>query len=137
MKYSKSASKTSAPKTGGKYCLVVEDNFFAGDIMSTFLQLQGVGVDVAENGRAAVDMYSSNPARYGVIFMDLQMPGMSGYEATELIRNSGHCGAEMIPIISMSGEPLSDLYKYGFSDSIHKPFKMQELLQFIKDFIAE
>ena len=118
---------------GQNICLVVEDNFFAGDIMVTFLNQKGIGVDVAGNGEAAVEMYLADSARYAIIFMDLQMPGMNGYEATELIRKSGCKGADRIPIIAMSGGPLNGLGKCGFSDILRKPFKMQELLPFFAE----
>ena len=121
-----------------KYCcLVVEDNSFAMDIMKTFLQQQGLDVETAENGKAAIDIYLENPDRYSIIFMDLQMPVMSGYEAAERIRSSGCPHAEETPIIAMSGEPLNNLNQLGFTAQLHKPFKMQSLIPLLAEQLGE
>lgn len=112
-------------------CLVVEDNYYAGDIMATYLRQKGVEVEISDTGKAAVELFAASPERYAVIFMDLQMPDISGYEATELIRRSGCEEARSVPIIAMSGDPINDLKKHGFSDILRKPFKMQEILPLI------
>ncbi len=128
---SEGSSPSFATGDQKKRCLVVEDNSFAGDILAVFLQRQGFVVDVAENGRIAVEKFLSAPDRYGIIFMDLQMPVMSGYEATERIRRSGERGAQ-IPIILMSGETLNDLQQYGFTDCLRKPFSLPMLLPLLE-----
>ena len=112
-------------------CLVVEDNLFAAEIMSMFLGKYGISVDMAANGKEALDKYLSVPVPYDIIFMDLQMPVMNGYEATERIRNSGYNGAGAIPIVAMTGETLGDLDKCGFTDCLKKPFNIKQDLPFI------
>lgn len=109
-------------------CLVVEDNSYALDIMHIFLKRQGFVVDDAANGQIALEKYQANPHRYHIIFMDLQMPVMSGYEATRKIRESGQPGCTTIPIVAMSGDPLNDLQELGFSQYLTKPFEMRDVL---------
>ena len=120
-----------------KHCLVVEDNYFAGDIMATFLQNLGITADIAENGKAALERYLASPKRYSIIFMDLQMPEMNGYEATQLIRHSGCEGADTLPIVAMSGNPLSNLGKYGFTSCLRKPFEMQSLILILETLVID
>lgn len=135
--YSEEPHSTATPPQKASCCLVVEDNIFAADIMVTFFTQQGFQADTAENGKIALDMFCANPERYGIIFMDLQMPVMNGYEATQMIRSCG-CGAgATIPIIAVSGELFHDLSEFGFSGSFRKPFKMQELLPLIQQYCME
>lgn len=117
--------------------LIVEDNAFAAEIMSIYLERQGFNTDIAENGKIAFDMFSADPDRYDAIFMDLQMPIMNGYESTMMIRNNGCIQGANIPIIATTGETLTDLSKWGFTDALKKPFQMQELLPLIKKFLSK
>ena len=119
----------SKDNIGQGCCLVVEDNTFAGDIICTFLRQRGFEVSFAGNGKQALALYLERPGRFDIIFMDLQMPVMSGYCATECIRSSGHEDAGSIPIVAMSGEPLGgDMEARGFTHCLLKPFRMQDLL---------
>ena len=125
------------PANAAKHCvLLVEDNYFAMDVMRIFLKQQGFAVESAENGQVAVSMYLQSPARYAAIFMDLQMPVMSGYEATERIRQSGCTGAQKLPIVAMSGEPLNNLCERGFTAQLHKPFKLHALLPLLTELLG-
>lgn len=117
-------------------CLVVEDNLFALDIMTIFLKRHGFSVDGAENGKIGLDKYLADPQRYSIIFMDLQMPVMNGYEATRIIRTSDCPGAKKIPIIAMSGDPLHDLHTLGFSYQLTKPFDLQMVLGVFHKFLS-
>ncbi|MFR2692381.1 MAG: response regulator [Enterocloster bolteae] len=68
----------------------MEDNELNRQIASEMLELLGVSVEMAENGREAVEAVCSHPALYyDAVFMDVQMPVMNGYEATREIRGSG------------------------------------------------
>lgn len=113
-------------------CLIVEDNAFAADIMQTFLFKHGIKADIAENGKVALDMFALLPSRYNIIFMDLQMPVMNGYESAAYIRKN--IGGQAVPIIAISGAAIYDLEKSQFTDSLQKPFKMQDLLPIIQKY---
>ena len=84
----------------------------------------GYSVDVAGNGKIAVDMFSSNPEKYDTILMDVQMPEMDGHEATRQIRKMGFTD---IPILAMTANAMKGdrelCLESGMNDYITKPIK--------------
>lgn len=113
-------------------CLIVEDNYFAADIMSIFLQRNGIGCEIAKNGEIGLHMYLEDTLRYHVIFCDLQMPVMSGYEMMQRIRSSGLSTSLTIPIVAMSGTIIGDAVdKGGFNYFLKKPFELKSLTEVI------
>lgn len=109
-------------------CLVVEDNFFAADVMSIYFQRNNIDCDIAENGEMGLNMYLENPLSYSVIFCDLQMPVMDGYEMIKLIRASGLPTALTIPIVAMSGTITgTSVGENSFSFFLKKPYDLNYL----------
>ncbi|MCB9316953.1 MAG: response regulator [Lewinellaceae bacterium] len=115
----------------GVRILLVEDNAFNALVAQEELEdaIEGVDLTLAENGAIAVEK-----ARHGdfdIILMDVQMPVMNGYEATEKIRALDH-GKARIPIIAMTANVLKDeverCYEAGMDDFIGKPFEVEDLL---------
>ena len=100
--------------------LVVEDIQLNQLLMRTLLDDYGFHCDIASNGRIAIKMMESNP--YDVILMDLQMPEMNGFEATEFIRSEMKSA---VPIIALTADVTTvDLAKckaVGMNDYIAKP----------------
>jgi CheY-like chemotaxis protein len=92
----------------GKTILLAEDVDINREIVTVMLEDSGLAIDLAENGKEAVDMYLNDPDRYALIFMDVQMPVMDGIKATKLIRNSGKDGAKDVPIIAMTANVFKD-----------------------------
>ncbi len=118
----------------GLMCLVAEDNYYASDIMSIFFQRNGIGCEIAENGEIGLQMYLQNPEKYHVIFCDLQMPVMDGYEMTERIRKSGLSTAMTVPIVAMSGTITGEVVsEESFSYLLKKPFELSRLLAAIDE----
>jgi CheY-like chemotaxis protein len=119
----------------GKTVLLTEDIEINRDIVMTLLRDTHVAFDCAENGQAAVDMFAANPCRYNLIYMDIQMPVMDGYTATERIRalEAERADAQRTPIIAMTAnafaEDVDRCLKAGMNDHIAKPVSVQELLQ--------
>jgi signal transduction histidine kinase len=82
--------------------LLVEDNEINQEVASMMLERVGIDVEIAKNGKEAVNKYLADIAKYNLILMDLQMPIMSGYEATRIIREHN----KEIPIIALSAAAM-------------------------------
>ncbi|MDR1183584.1 MAG: response regulator [Coriobacteriales bacterium] len=85
------------------FCLLLaEDIEVNREIVSALLEPTGIQIVSAENGALALEAFSANPERYDVIFMDVQMPEMDGYEATRRIRALDVPQARSVPIVAMT-----------------------------------
>ena len=99
----------------GKKFLVAEDNVINAEMMREFLKSEGALCDIAKDGMAAVNAFShSVKGQYDLIFMDVQMPNMDGYEATKAIRQLKHPDAKDIPIVAMTADAFSNDVKAAF-----------------------
>jgi len=109
--------------------LVVEDNIINQVIASSFLKKWGMTVAIANDGKEALDMIQEN--QFDLVLMDLQMPVMDGYEATQTIRSYSDTYFKTVPIFALSASAMLEekekAMKYGFSDFVTKPFQPQEL----------
>ena len=110
------------------HVLIAEDNPIIQNLSKRQLERLGCQVDIAENGRVALEM--TQTTKYGVIFMDCLMPEMDGYRATSLIRERESEG-ERIPIIAMTANALpgdrETCIEAGMDDYISKPVDTREL----------
>ncbi len=120
-------------------CVLVADDQQAGrEVMNAMLSRLGCRVDVVESGEEALSFYSNND--YDIIFMDIWMPGMNGFEAVEKIREieqeSG--GEKHMPIIAASADAVGDnnkdmtatymeCHKHGIDDYLEKPVKLEKI----------
>jgi len=102
--------------------LVAEDNFINQEIIRAVLGMLGLAPDLVGDGLEAVR--SATEGNYDLIFMDMQMPGLDGYEATQRIRASGTKQAR-VPIIAMTANALigdrEKCIESGMDDYISKP----------------
>jgi len=116
----------------GLRILIAEDNDFNALVAKEELEdaITGVDVEVVENGVIAVEKVIS--ADFDVVLMDVQMPAMNGYEATELIRNL-ESDKSRIPIIAMTAnvmrEEVMRCLDAGMDDFVGKPFETEDLVQ--------
>jgi len=98
-----------------------------------------ISIDCAENGSIAVDMFEAAPDKYDMIFMDVQMPEMDGYEATRIIRTLDTPRAERIPIIAMTAnvfrEDVEKCLEAGMNGHVGKPFNMDDILGQLRQYI--
>lgn len=112
----------------GKKFLVVEDNEVNQKLVAYVLKKVGGAVDIAHNGRMAIDLLENKKAHYDLIIMDIQMPVMDGYEATEYIRTVLQL---QTPIIAMTATALKgDQEKaelVGMNEFMLKPFDFDDL----------
>ncbi|WP_138295002.1 MULTISPECIES: ATP-binding protein [unclassified Clostridium] len=112
--------------------LLVEDNEINRQIAMEMLQLLGVQVEVAENGREAVEaVHNHPPLYYSMVFMDIQMPVLDGYEATRQIRNSGMARIEELPIFAMTADAFAEDVRRarlaGMNGHLAKPISLEQL----------
>lgn len=123
----------------GKRLLVAEDNELNWEIANELLSGVGFILDWAENGVICVDKFSAaQPGYYDAILMDLRMPEMNGYEATEKIRAMERENTRQIPIIAMTADAFSDDVKAcldcGMNGHIAKPLDIPELLRMLEKY---
>jgi two-component system sensor histidine kinase/response regulator len=114
---------------GGSHILLVEDNEINRQLAREILEAEGIIVDVAVNGREAVEMVTGNERRYDLVLMDIQMPEMDGYEATSRIRSNPLCAD--LPIIAITAHAMAKERKKtraaGMNAHITKPVNPEEL----------
>src|SRR5690606_5543270 len=104
--------------------LVVEDNKINQMITKKILTKMELKCDIVDNGEAAVDMIKNN--KYDIILMDIHMPGISGIEATKIVRTFD----KELTIFALTAVTIEDkMHEFeeaGFTDIIPKPFKQEE-----------
>ncbi|MDL2319333.1 response regulator, partial [Eubacteriales bacterium OttesenSCG-928-A19] len=109
----------------GRRALLVEDIDINREIVIALLEDTGLQIDQAENGQAALDAFQAAPDRFDVIFMDIHMPVMDGYQATRAIRALDLPRAKTIPIIAMTAnafaEDIQRCTEAGMNDHVAKP----------------
>lgn len=125
---------------GGKKVLLVEDNELNMEIASELLKFVNLQVEHDENGKVAVDIFrNSKEKEYALIFMDIQMPLMNGYDAARCIRSSEHPVAGTIPIIAMTANAFNDdvqaAFDAGMNGHLAKPIDVEVLYKTIARYI--
>ncbi|GHV05927.1 hypothetical protein FACS189485_13640 [Spirochaetia bacterium] len=137
----------------GRRILLAEDMEINREIVMALLEPTGLSIDCAENGIKAVEMFSENPDRYDMIFMDVQMPRMDGLEATQRIRAletglTPHFDSEQllesvkrIPIIAMTAnvfrEDIEKCLEAGMNDHVGKPLDLNEVLARLRKYLPK
>lgn len=124
-----------------KRILLVEDVELNMEIAEELIGTTGVQIEKAYNGKEAVELFAKNPCGYyHLIFMDIQMPVMDGYEATKQIRNFDRKDAKTIPIIALSANALADdvenALQAGMNEHIAKPIDMEAVWKILKKYIT-
>jgi signal transduction histidine kinase/CheY-like chemotaxis protein len=113
------------------HVLVVDDNPMNILVAQNFLKRWGAHAETAQNGKEAVEKLDST--RHQLILMDLHMPVMDGYEATQLLRKRG----ETVPIVALTAsigqEVEGRVYSLGFDDILVKPFNPHDLLRVVQE----
>ncbi|KAL4498511.1 hypothetical protein ABPG72_019629 [Tetrahymena utriculariae] len=120
----------------GKKVLAAEDDAFAMKMFSTMMGALGQQLEQANDGKECLSKYQANPSAYKIIFMDLHMPNMDGYDATKAIREFEKSkGLAKVKIIAMSAfeddDTKSQTQATGMDGIISKPVKPVELKKYL------
>jgi len=133
------AVRAAAADFTGYTILLADDVEINREIVLALLEPTGLKVECAEDGSEAVAMFRKTPERYDMVFMDIQMPEMDGYEATRLIRGLGCPGAETVPIIAMTAnvfrEDIEKCIEAGMNGHIGKPIDLDEVIGELKKYL--
>ena len=126
----------------GRKILLVEDNELNQEIAVEILQETGFIMDVADDGAVAVEkIKESEPGRYDLILMDIQMPILNGYEATKQIRALNKPGVSDIPIIAMTANAFDEdkkaAFAAGMNGHIAKPIDIPKLMELLTEILKE
>ena len=129
---SRMAEEESNADFTGKTILIVDDIEINIEIALALLETMGMTMDTAQSGKQAYDAFVANPARYDLILMDMQMPGIDGIEATKMIRSANLPRSGSIPIIAMTAnvfkEDIAKCIAAGMNDHLGKPIDMDDVI---------
>lgn len=126
----------------GRKVLLAEDNDLNGEIAEELLRMAGAQVHWVKDGKAAVEWFLSPAGRVcDAILMDIQMPGMDGYQAARAIRSAPRDNAAHIPIIAMTAnafqEDVTAALEAGMNAHIAKPVDVAHLYQVLGDYMEQ
>jgi signal transduction histidine kinase/DNA-binding response OmpR family regulator/PAS domain-containing protein len=130
----------------GRRILLVEDVEINREIVLTLLESTHLEIDCAENGAQAVKMFGEEPEKYEMIFMDVQMPEMDGYEATGRIRTiedewikNREKPHKRVPIIAMTAnvfkEDIENCRNAGMDDHLGKPLDFEVVMEKLRTYL--
>ncbi|NOR57399.1 MAG: response regulator, partial [Sulfurimonas sp.] len=121
----------------GSHIILSDDNSTNQEIILGLLKHSGINIEIANNGEEAVEIFKANPTKYELIFMDLQMPVMDGYTATEIIREID----KDIPIIALTANAMKEDVKRtlqaGMNEHLNKPVEVEKLYGILLKYISK
>ena len=124
----------------GRRALLAEDNALNAEIATEILEMAGMTVDHAADGAEAVDkMAACENGFYDIVFMDIQMPVMNGYDATRAIRAMDRPYCKQVPIVAMTANAFAEdvlaAKTAGMNGHIAKPLDLNTLAKILKKWI--
>jgi len=123
------AVASAAAALSGRRLLVVEDNELNRLVAREILEQAGAVVETASDGLAALERLRTEP--FDLVLMDIQMPGMDGYEVTRRIRQDLGIEADRMPVVALTATALTDerrrAYESGMNECVLKPFRPEWL----------
>ena len=119
--------------------ILAEDVDVNREIVISLLESTELTIDAAENGMIACELFAASPNLYDMIFMDVQMPEMDGYEATKKIREMDIPKAKSIPIIAMTAnvfrEDIDKCLECGMNDHLGKPINYDSVISKLCEYL--
>ena len=123
----------------GKNLLVAEDVEINREILIALLEDTGLLIDCAENGEEAFKMVEAAPDKYDIVFMDIQMPVMNGYESTRRIRALPERQRGRLPIIALTANvfksDIDDCLAAGMDDHLGKPLDIDKVIEKLREYL--
>ena len=134
------AQRTHKAELAGRRILLAEDMQINAEIISMILQSRDMEIDLAENGRIAVEKYGGHePGYYDAVLMDMRMPEMDGLEATRRIRAMDREDARLVPIIALTAnafdEDVQRSLQAGLNAHLSKPVQPEVLFETLESLI--
>ena len=124
--------KQITAKYNGTFVLVADDYIVNQELVKEMLEMMECQVEVADDGKETVEMFSEN--EYDIIFLDIQMPEMDGYEVAKTIRK--HTKGKAVPIVAITANALvgdrEKCLEAGMSDYVPKPIKGEKLEEMLR-----
>lgn len=122
----------------GKNILIVEDNFINQKVLTTLLDLSGMHITVANNGQEAVDIVKESKIAFDIVLMDISMPIMDGYSATQMIRLDSKF--ETLPIVAFTAlvldSEIQKMFQSGINAFLAKPLNIGKLYTALAMYLA-
>jgi CheY-like chemotaxis protein len=126
---SKNITQESFKVFSGRKLLIVEDNIINQKVLTNLLRLSGMEISIANNGREAVDMVRNGKTRFDLVLMDINMPVMDGYSATQAIRYEKQF--DTLPIVAFTAllleSEIQKMFKSGVNAFLSKPLNIGKL----------
>ena len=123
----------------GYSILLAEDIEINREIVQALLEPTALSIECAKDGAEAFTLFATAPEKYDLIFMDIQMPEMDGYEATRRIRALAAPWAKTVPIIAMTAnvfrEDIDRCLDAGMNGHVGKPLNFDEVIQQLRKYL--
>ncbi|MCL2139937.1 MAG: ATP-binding protein, partial [Treponema sp.] len=133
--------KIGAAKLSGKRILLAEDVEINREIVIALLEDTQIEIIEAEDGKQAYNTFAADPEKFDLIFMDIHMPNIDGYESARLIRAIDHPCALTVPIIAMTAnvfkEDIDKCLNAGMNEHIGKPLNFNEVTAVLKKYLLK
>ena len=123
----------------GKNILIVEDNIINQKVLTNLLQLSGMNISIANNGQEAVDLVKGEKSTFDIVLMDINMPIMDGYTATQMIRLDSKF--DSLPIVSFTAlvlqSEIKKMFNCGINAFLAKPLNIGKLYTALAMYIVD
>ena len=135
----KGITQESFSEFAGKQLLIVEDNMINQKVLTNLLAHSGIKITVANDGQQAVEIVKSGKVKFDFILMDINMPVMDGFTATQVIREERRF--DMVPIVAFTALILESekqkMFSCGVNAFLAKPLNVGKLYQAMAMFISD
>lgn len=125
----KGVTQQSFKVFSGKHILIVEDNIINQKVLMSLLSLSGMNISIANNGQEAVDMVKGDETKFDLVLMDINMPIMDGYTATQMIRLDSKY--DNLPIVAFTAlvldSEIQKMFNCGINAFLAKPLNIGKL----------